>query len=252
MPETTNGARPPRRPWHATATLEHVANVTWAVDPDRLATILPDGFEPQIFDTSSTSGASAASCALISAVSFANRSFHFRAAPFVRMSCGQVDHRAYVVHRGERGVWSITSSMDHPLVAVARVGFSMPWHREEIRITAQWSDDRCARMSIAVAGADGAATTVLEGADDGEVPDVLRTPMVTDPAVAWFARQRGGVGRYSVWHRPLDLHPMRVVAARSRPFEAAGVLDTTAAPLGALVAQRSSFDIHTPPRRVAR
>jgi uncharacterized protein YqjF (DUF2071 family) len=70
---------------------EDFALITWEVDPDRLAEPLPDGFTPDI----------RAGRALVSMVPFRDRRFDFRSAPFVPVTCGQVNYRAYVRHGDE-------------------------------------------------------------------------------------------------------------------------------------------------------
>lgn len=90
-----NRSRPTPRWCHASTGLDDFAIVTWAVDPDRVAATLPAGFVPDV----------RAGVALVSAVAFLDDRFHFRALPFPRVSCGQVNYRAYVRRNDESGVW---------------------------------------------------------------------------------------------------------------------------------------------------
>ncbi len=214
--------------------------------PDRLATVLPDGFAPERFDIDGVEQS------LVSTVSFTNRSFRFRAAPFVHMTAGQIDHRTYVRRDGEPGVWFLGMSLDHHLAAMGGVLFSMPWHREPIEVTASWSDDRCTSMAVAATGSWGETAIELAASDGATLPEALRSPLVTDQLRCWYPRKDGGIGRYTVWHEPIALQPMSIVHGWSRPFEEMGLLERGQAPLGAQVARSSQFDIHTPPTRVRR
>jgi hypothetical protein len=238
--------RPPRRPWHAAADLEDFAIVTWACAPERLAAILPPGFEPELFD----GGEAIGQVSLVSTVSHLDRDFRFRGAPFVRMTCGQVDHRAYVMHQGDSGVWFVGTSLDHVLVRIATALWSMPWDRETVTIDATWDDGLCRAMRVDAPGPWGSVSLDLSGANGTDAPALVRSPLVTDPLLAWYARRDGGVGRFSVWHPPLHLQSMQVRSAASQPFVDLGVLDHDQAAIGALVARSVAFDVHTPPRRL--
>lgn len=231
------------RPWHAVTGLDRFAIVTWAVEPRRLADALPTALEPLTFPVGHDE------VALVSTVSFLDRDFRFRGAPVVRMSCGQVNHRAYVRHRDRPGVWFAGTSLDHPLVRVARVLWSMPWHQESVDVAADWDGDDLVSMAVEVDGPWGTTHLAL-GPAQADVPGALRDPRVTDPLVGWYPRLDGGAGRYSVWHEPLALRPAAVEHASTRPFTDLGVLDVDQPPVGALVCRTTTFDVHTPPRRM--
>lgn len=171
---------------------------------------------------------------------FLDRSFHFRGAPWPRLSCGQVNFRTYVRHRGDgrTGVWFFGTSLDSRWVTVPRLLWRMPWHREQVRVSERWF--------IEVNGGFGGLALDLEPT---ETP-LGQADWLIDPELGWYQRRGGGVGRYSVWHEPLGLRaaavaePSRVdllatldLAAADAPPAWAGVVDTT------------TFDVHTPPVR---
>jgi len=258
--------RPARRWCHAATGLDDFAIVTWALDPDRLAAQLPAGFVPEV-----RNGA-----ALVSAVAFLDDRFHFNAAPWPRISCGQVNYRAYVRRPGapsrpdetgepggtdqpdETGVWFLGTSLDSPLVAVPRLLWQMPWHRDRLRIAATWSGDECRSWRLDATGAWGGAAVELRGTGRPfEPPAGFVTPdevsgVLLDPFVGWYARRDGsGVGRYSVWHQPLVLEQAEVVEARCQVFLDLDLLDPGDAPISAGLQRQVWFDVHTPPTRVA-
>src|SRR3954454_6693547 len=123
-------SRPALRWCHASTGLDDFAIITWAVDPERLGALLPTGFVPDV----------RAGVGLVSAVAFQDDRFHFRFAPAPRISCGQVNYRAYVRHADETGVWFFGTSLDNALVSMPRIAWQMPWHRDRLQIEAEWSD----------------------------------------------------------------------------------------------------------------
>ena len=75
--------RPPLRWHHAETELDDFAVVTYRVAAKALAVHLPAGFAPR--EVTFDDGAAGA---LVSAVAFADRDFHFRFCPPVAISCG--------------------------------------------------------------------------------------------------------------------------------------------------------------------
>lgn len=243
--------RPPARWCHAATELDQFAMVSYRVDPERLSAVLPDGVEADVF--AFDDGASAA---LVSAVPFLDRDFHFRFFPLVKVSCGQVNYRAYVTFRGERGVWFFGTSLDSVFVALPKQAWQMPWHRDRISIAGTWESDECRSWSFEAAGwgegscrlsATGAPLERLDGFRD--LDQTLE--LLTHPMVGWYQRRRGGLGRYSVWHEVMGVRPCAVHEARFAVFERLGLVEAGAAPHSAVVARTVHFDVHTPPTRVA-
>lgn len=225
--------------------------VSYRVDAERLAAILPAEVEPDVFAFDDGTEGS-----LVSAVPFVDRDFHFRFFPLVKVSCGQVNYRAYVTFRGERGVWFFGTSLDSVFVTLPRYVWQMPWHRDRLSVTGDWDDaGRCRSWSFEASGwgegacrlsATGGPLARLDGfADLDETIEIL-----THPMVGWYQRRRGGLGRYSVWHDVLGLRPCAVEAARFVVFERLGLVEPGAMPHSAVVARTVHFDVHTPPIRV--
>ncbi|MEY9944153.1 DUF2071 domain-containing protein [Kitasatospora sp. GAS1066B] len=238
--------RPKVRWHHAVAELTDFALVTWAADPERVAALLPAGFEPDIRD----------GAALVSLVAFRDRHFHFRLAPPVRFSAGQVNYRAYVRRGGERGVWFFGTSLSSRLVQVARTAWQMPWHHESVRVASRLGEAGLTQWRLRTVGGWGSAAVDLRGtgralptpagfADQGEASRIL-----LDPALGWYPRRDGtGIGRYSVWHQPLALRQAEVTGARSQALTALGLIAEDQPPCHAGLQHSVLFDVHTPPRR---
>ena len=250
-------SRPAPRWCHASTGLDDFALVTWAVDPDRVAATLPTGFVPDV----------RAGVALVSAVAFVDDRFHFRGLPWPRVSCGQVNYRAYVQHQDESGVWFFGTSLDSALVRVPRLAWKMPWHRDRLRVDANWTHsidstdstgERCRSWRLTATGGWGAASIALYGTgepyrppDGFAGPDEVRE-LLLDPFVGWYARRDGsGVGRYSVWHEPLALEQAIVDEATSQVFTDLSLIDDGQVPVSAGLQRHVHFDVHTPPTRLS-
>ncbi len=93
-------------PLAALTTLEDIAIVTYDIEPDALAALLPAWIEPDVLTLSD-----GRQRALISAVSFRDVDFRFRLVPFVRLGMLQTNYRAYVRAGGERAVWFLGSTL---------------------------------------------------------------------------------------------------------------------------------------------
>ncbi|MEV0348754.1 DUF2071 domain-containing protein [Nonomuraea sp. NPDC050680] len=233
--------RPRPRWFHARTELEDFAIVSYRVDADALARQLPEGFVPMKIDGPG---------ALVSAVAFRDRDFHFRFLPSVGIDCGQINYRAYVTAYGHTGVWFFGTSLDHPVVAIPQHLWGMPWRRDRIRIEADWDADP-ARWRLVAGDARCEAVepaeplTRLAGFTDE--PDWLER--LTHPTLGWYRRRDGRVGVYSIWHPPMRPRYLVADSARFPVFERLGLITPDTAPHSILAQARLSFDIHTPPRR---
>jgi hypothetical protein len=238
---------PRSRPrWHHAQTdLDDFAIVSYRVDPEALARHLPEGFAPMKMDFDDGPGA------LVSAVAFRDRDFHFQFLPQVGINCGQINYRAYVTAYGKAGVWFFGTRLDHPVAAIPRYVWGMPWSRERIRIQAGWEGEP-ARWRLDAG--DGAHCDAVELAQppallDGfaDEPDWLER--LTHPMLGWYGRRDGRVGSYSIWHPPMRPRYLGAESARFPLFERLGLVGADAVPHSILGEARLRFDIHTPPRR---
>ncbi|WP_106400226.1 DUF2071 domain-containing protein [Actinocorallia populi] len=249
FPGTT---RPPLRWYHAETELDDFAIVTYRVASSALAACLPDGFAPRevAFDDGTTG-------ALVSAVAFADRDFHFRFCPPVAISCGQINYRAYVTAHGRPGVWFFATGLDHRVVGLPRLLWGMPWRRSRITIDAGWSDG-AARWRLTTS--DESGTGGCDAAETGPAPDRLDgfpdrnawLDFLTHPTSGWYRRPDGRVGEYSIWHPPMRPRLLKAGSARFPLFERLGLIDSGTAPHSVLAQRTLHFDIHTPPRRYVR
>lgn len=229
--------------------------------------MLPAGFVPLTWPWTGRSAPTSATglpheAALVSMVAFTDRDFRFNFWPATSVACGQINYRAYVRHGGQTGVWFFHTSLDSRLVAVPRRLWGMPWHRDQVAVTARWRDPGPTLdfLEVAADGASGATRVRLSGV--GRHPGVEPVPGLdlggpleisdryTDPTLGWFARPRGALRRYSVWHPRMRMVPARAVTARCALFERLGLIDADQKPVDARAIREVRFDVHTPPRRL--
>jgi hypothetical protein len=239
---------PRRRPrWHhASSELDSFAIVSYRVEPGLVARHLPSGVVPEVFNFDDGGLG-----ALVSAVVFRDRGFHFRFCPWVSISCGQINYRAYVRMGGERGVWFFGTALDHPLVIIPRVLWGMPWHRARIQIGTD--TDRWHMTAVDTSGTSHCELTVTNealGRLDGfnDATETLRT--LTHPTDGWFRRRDGAIGNYSIWHEVMAARHCSSISARFTFLETLGLITSSCEPHSALTQPTIHFDIYTPPRRI--
>ncbi|MEV8638136.1 DUF2071 domain-containing protein [Streptosporangium sp. NPDC051023] len=241
----TGTPRPRPRWYHAQTELDDFAIVSYRVPTGTLAGLLPEGFAPAEF-----AFADGGPAALVSAVAFRDRDFHFRFCPPMAIGCGQINYRAYVTAGSVQGVWFFGTSLDHPLAAVPRWLWGMPWRRTRIEIDADW-EAAPVRWSLAA----GDAHCEAEELDappaqlDGFTGEEHWKAMLTHPTIGWYRRRDGRIGSYSVWHPPMAPRHLTALSARFGVFERLGLTAPESVPHSILAQRTLHFDIHTPPGR---
>ena len=236
--------------------LDSFALVTYAVEPGRLARVLPDGIVAD----------ERGGVALISAVPFLDRDFAFRSLPFAKVSCGQVNYRAYVRDLGrrgdERGVWFFGTSLDSVFVLLPRIVWRMPWHRDRLRIDADWTP-HCETYRFSAAGVWGSALLRLRGTGrPAPDPACFTDPAdcratLFDPYIGWYGhgglaagRCNGASGATRCGTSRCSSEEDIVDEAWFQVFHDLDLVDAEQAPLAAGVQRSVAFDVHTPPTRV--
>jgi hypothetical protein len=246
-PRPTQGFR------HASTQLENFAMISYRCDPQVLLRHLPDGFTPSSFSFSD-----GGPDALISAVVFFDRDFCFRWAPILRLSCGQVNYRAYVRFGNIEGVWFFGTSLDHWTVAYPRHRWKMPWFRDRISIEADWRDEQLNTWKFRAKGWGNAQCQIIGSRSqtalhcDGFANESELLKRLLHPLDGWVDRRDGsGISHYSVWHPAFAPQVCDVVGRpRFSVFERAGLIGADSVPHSAFAQRRIWFDVHTPPTRL--
>jgi len=232
----------------ATTTLLDFAIVTYAVEPARLAALLPPEFEA---DTVTL--ADGTRRALISAVPFRDRDFHLACAPALRFAFGQINYRAYVRYRGARGVWFFGTMLGSPLVAIPRYLWRLPWHHARIEIGTTWNQTRCEAYVLEARSAWGDArlrctgTVEPAGRLDGFADADETSLVLTHPLRGYYRRRDGRLGTYAVGHERLAMSRAVIDEARFAVFENLELVDPGATPHSALLLAKTTFTIELPP-----
>jgi uncharacterized protein YqjF (DUF2071 family) len=246
---------PPRPPWRwcdVTTTLADFAIITFAVEPEKLAALLPRAFTPDVFTLND-----GRRVAFVSAVPFRDLDFRYNFAPWLKFRFGQTNYRAYVTYQGQRCVWFFGTSLATNWVLIPRYAWKLPWHPAQINIDASWEGDRCMRYRLQTVADWGAAAAELEGSDEptgklegfaGEEETLL---VLTHPLAGYFTRRDGRLGTYSVWHERLALRRGSAHQARFEVFEKLGLVAPGAVPHSVLLQRQTEFVIRLPPQRVS-
>jgi hypothetical protein len=219
--------------------------VSFAVDPARLAALMPHTFEPERFtlDDGST-------VALVSAVPFRVASLTLGVR--IPMNYVQVNYRAYIWRHDERGVWFFGSTVSTPAVALPRALLGLPWYRVESTLRASWESGRCADYAMHARGDWGSAdfACVGSGAPVGRLdgfPDKQETLAVLgSPLSGFFLRPNGRLFELRVSHPTLEPQIGTARVASFSVFERLGLIEPDTAPHSILLQQSTDFTIVKP------
>jgi hypothetical protein len=233
-------SRPAPR-WHdVRAVFADLAITTFAVEPERLRTHLPDDCVPQVFALHDGRRA------LVSTVSFRARRFALHALPGLGPSFSQVNYRTYVTAGGGPCVFFFGSVAPLAITLLPRYLWRLPWHRGRITLDADWREDACTRYAMtqrspwggaelrAVPGPTLSALDGFASLEDGLVA-------LTHPLVGYCQRQDGGRAIYRVWHDRLVMSPMDAEKARFEVLENLGLIAPGDRPHSVLVCREAEF-----------
>jgi hypothetical protein len=223
--------------------MQDFAIVTFAVDPDRLAALLPHSFEPDVFTLDDGSSA-----AFVSAVSFRVDSI---AAAGVHIPLGyvQVNYRAYIRRHGEQCVWFFGSTVGSPIVILPRTLIGAPWHRGDSSLEAAWDGERCSSYAFSNRGdwgdgefsctGSGEPTPRLDGfADLNETLSVLGSPRS-----GFSLRRDGSILELRVEHPVLQTQLGTTNDARFTAFEDLNLYAPGSKPHSVLLQHETTFEL---------
>lgn len=197
--------------------LKHFAIITYAIDPGRLAGIIPERFRLVTVEIDGQPKA------LLSVVPFVNAGFRSAAYPSPRVSMAQVNYRVYIIdsETGANAVWFLGSILDSWMIVVPRYVWKLPWQKGTIRISYAFDTktelyDRYemttknewapARVQLAQTGD---TPLHLEGFPDVETGLIY----LSHPLIGFYYRRDGKLGINRVWHDRLHFKPATVKAA---------------------------------------
>jgi uncharacterized protein YqjF (DUF2071 family) len=221
--------------------------VTYCVDPDRLAALLPHSFEPDVFTLDS-----GRECAFVSAVPFHVASLTVGS---VRVPLGfvQVNYRAYIRRHGERCVWFFGSSVSSRIVLVPRTLYGLPWYFTKSSLEAVWLSRAGSAYALHNEGEWGDADLECSGTGDivGRLDgfhDLHETlAVLTAPLSGFCLRRDGALLEIRVKHDLLPAQTAVTRVARFPVFEDLNLCAADGVPHSVLLLQSTTFDV-LPPR----
>jgi hypothetical protein len=235
-------------------TLEHMATVTYWVEPSKLRAHVDSRFELDCIE-----GPDDRPRALVSVVTFLDRDFRFVASPWFKRSFGQTNYRAYVrdTKTGEHVAWFFGTCLDSASVVVPRYAWKLPWHRGRMSFDCQYdqTQHRYVRYGVSTrsrwAPADleledsGTAVSKLDGFSNLEAGLLL----LTHPLRGYFFRRDGALGSYAVWHDRLSPTMATLKVARYPLLERLDLIDAgdRRAVHSAFIQHAVAFTIYLPP-----
>jgi Uncharacterized conserved protein (COG2071) len=249
-------SRPLARGLAVETTLEHFAIVTYWVDPSSLREHLHPRFEPVCLVVDGRRRA------LVSVVTFVDRDFRFVACPWLRMSFGQTNYRAYVkdIRTGEQAVWFFGTCLDSVTVGVPRYLWRLPWHRARMTFDCRYDETVARYASFRVKTRSNWAPAQLEIEDTGSPPAELAgvssleasLVLLTHPMRGYFLRQDGALGSYAIWHDPTQATRGEVREARYPLLHRLALVEEgDRSSVHSVLLQRSiDFTIYLPPSKV--
>jgi len=116
----------PQKPWKFYQEWHHVQFFHWPVDESVVASLLPDGLIPDVFDGN----------AWISIVAFRVKGMRLKKMPLPAYLANfeEINLRTYVVHNGLPGIYMLSIETDKLLVALsARLFMGLPYADSEIK-----------------------------------------------------------------------------------------------------------------------
>ena len=238
--------------WAAATRLEDFVIVTFSVAPEQaLPCIDRDKFELDLYPKSNPE------YALVSAVIFRDRDYHFLRVPWPKASFYQTNYRLYVRSKetGAPEVFFLGTTLGSPLAIWPRFRYKMPWwtgkYRTSIRKCAR--NDRYEHFEVQCSSAMGGFHLNFEEAEG--LPMVCsafenkpeQALILTHPVTGSYFRPDGLTGQYHVWHPKLDLRPVKQLVASFPFLESKGLIATGQEPLSVLVTRETEVLISLPP-----
>ena len=184
----------------ASVNLSYFSIVTYRVDPESLARLLPPRFKPVVMDDNGSVRG------LVSAVTFKERNFSFQwMKPFQWIPFWQTNYRAYVedVLDGQRKVWFFQTMLGSVTAFIPKHLWKMPWERSSYhsRVSSScWDihgESERDTVSLKISPTNTPAT--LSGfSSESEAMEIL-----TNPSAGYFFNRNGKLSSYSIWHEAI-------------------------------------------------
>jgi len=247
----------------AKTTLNHYCQVNFTTPADRLKYILHPRFEPTTINLPDSNEPQA----IISAVVFQEKDFHFPKMPFAgNFTFSQTNYRCYVIDKetGLRTVWFFGTTLDHWSIFVPRDVWSFPWHRARISFETELKQNEQSKhyqkYNMTAKSDWGAAEINVQDlqrkAEDSDFPGFpnKETALVylTHPMSGHFYLNtyKPRLGCWEIWHE--QMNPNIGVFDDTQDnyfkmFEDAGLITRDQKPYNILIQPEIDYNIYLPP-----
>ena len=233
--------------------LEHLAIITYAIDPAALIGLIPERFVP---DTIAIDGEQKA---LLSVVPFIDVDFTSAVYPFPKFTMGQTNYRIYIIDTktGERCVWFLGTTLDSWTLLVPRYFWNLPWYPGKVNFYCEYDAGsnhyQNYEMETQAAWAPAHVTLTQEPHQEFSFPGFTDTETalvyLTHPLAGFYHRRDGKLGTYRVWHKDLDVKPARLKHAYFGLLSRMGLVsdEDQQNPHSVLIEPVNEFTIYLPP-----
>lgn len=239
--------RQPLKMTDASVNLSYFSIVTYTVDPESLARLLPPRFTPVVIDDNGSERG------LVSAVTFKERNFSFQwMKPFQWIPFWQTNYRAYVedVLDGQRKVWFFQTMLGSVTAFIPKHVWRMPWYRARYseRVSeSEWQiTGRSSRDIVQVNLSLAKEPATLKGFGSDEVA----LEVLTNPSNGYYFNRDGRLSFYSIWHERIENRSALHKLLNFTLFTRLGLVDETEmnSPHSIIIAESVPFEIYLPPK----
>ncbi|TAD99750.1 MAG: DUF2071 domain-containing protein [Bacteroidetes bacterium] len=239
--------------FNADTMLDHFAIISYAVPLEKLRPLVHKDFELAEFEIDGKKQA------LISAVPFIDRDFHFPKMPFAKYKFGQTNYRAYVIDKnGEHCVWFFGTMLASLFYVIPRKLWKMPWHygkfagnfdfegniykKYQIKVESEWAKTEIELTSTAQ------KMQITEGFKDLDQMKLI----LTHPIAGYYFKTNGKLGNYQIWHDELDLNVGKASNLYFQVFEDLKLLskEQMQVPHSVLLCSECRFSVQLPPKNI--
>ncbi|WP_108650334.1 DUF2071 domain-containing protein [Dongshaea marina] len=215
--ETLLQAKTPPKGIDVECKLQHFAIISYAIDPKRIAPLIPPRFAPDLINISGQE------LALLSVVPFIDIDFTSAVYPFPKFTMGQTNYRIYVkdTQTAEHCVWFLGTTLDSWTLPLPKYLWKLPWYRGKIHFDCEYCDqeNRYTKYQMHTHSQWAPASVSLSQVPasklclSGFADDETALAFLTHPLTGFYRRRDGQLGSYRVWHDKIPVQAARLECA---------------------------------------
>jgi hypothetical protein len=228
----------------------HVLYISYLVTASRLRHLVPEMLPLAVVGKNEV---------FVSIVVLQSFGVHLSYLPFPRFTYNQINLRTYVIdpHSRRQAVFFLKSGVTSPAVSRLTRSIGIPWqriglslatdidnqaHYRSYRVSGGWGE----RFSLSATESPSLPESVSPFADMESAVDYLVRPLIG------FFGQKGGVGRFKIWHAEVKPRAASVEDLRFPLFDSLRIVDQgrIQKPDSVLLVPEARFYIYMPPSRL--